>query len=115
MRALAPRRDNRACAPGPGAKPCFRRRRLQFRGAVIGNNRRAGVAPFVRGDSQMEISIGEARVIGDRFAMPRWRPVGDLPLGASETEVVLDQGIGRLQQLALPAGLIRNGRPSKGA
>ena len=86
---------------GAGAEPRLSQGWEQFRGAVVRNDRPADVAHLLQGDSQAEMCIGIARVAGDGPLQYRdgIRYAADLEAG--EAEIVLDDGIGRLQQCCI--------------
>ena len=83
---------------GAGAEPRLGQGWEQLSGAVVRNDCPADVAQLLQGDSQAEICIGVARVAGDGPLQCRdgIRYAADLEAG--EAEIVLDDGIGRLQQ-----------------
>ena len=86
---------------GAGAEPCLGERGEELSGAVVGNDSPAGVAQLLQGDSQAEVCIAVARVAGDRQLECRDSIRDASGLEAGETEIVLDDGVGRLQQRCL--------------
>jgi hypothetical protein len=96
---------------GAGAEPRLGQGWKQLRGVVVCSKSTADVAQLLEGDSQTEIGIAVTRVTGDsplecgdgiRYAAN---------LKAGEAEIVLDEGIGWLQQRCIVQRRDRIGRP----
>ena len=87
-----------------GAEPRLGQGWEQLRGAVVRSECPANVAQLLQGDSQAKMCIGVARVDGDGPLQCRdgIRYAADLEAG--EAEIVLDDGIGRLQQRGVAQG-----------
>ncbi len=71
-------------------------------GAVVGQHRRAEIAKRFQGNSHAEISVGVARVAGDGALKCAYRVCNATDLEQSEAEVVLDEGVGRLEERRFP-------------
>ena len=70
----------------------------------------ADVAQLLQGDSQAEICIGVARVAGEGLLECRDGIRYPADLEAGEAEIVLDDGIGRLEQRCISQRRDRIGR-----
>ena len=83
---------------GAGAEPRLGQRRLKLGRTVVGQDGPAEIAQLLQGDSHAEICVRVARVAGDGALKcgDGLRHAADLQAG--QAEVVLDYGVGRLQQ-----------------
>src|SRR5208283_5046830 len=79
-------------------EPPLAQRWQELGGAVVGQERPADIAQRLQGDSHAEICVGVARAACDGAlkCADRVRCAADLEKG--EAEVVLDDGVGRLQE-----------------
>ena len=77
---------------------------------MIRNDCPADVAQLLQGDSQAEICIGVVRVAGDGSLECRDGIRYSADLEAGEAEIVLDDGIGRLEQRRIAQRKDRIGR-----
>ena len=86
---------------GAGPEPCLRQGWEQLSGAVVRNDCPGDVAQRLQGDSQAKMRVGVARIARDGPLQCRdgIRYAADLQAG--EAEIVLDDGIGRLQQCCI--------------
>ena len=91
-----------------GAEPRLGQGGEQLRGAVVGNDCLPDVAQLLRGNSQAEICIGVARVTGDGPLERRDGIRYATDLKAGEAEIVLDDGIGGLEQRCIALGKVRH-------
>ena len=95
---------------GAGAEPRLGQGRKELSGAVVRHDGLADVAQLLQSDSQAEICIAVARVAGDRPLQCRDGIRYPADLEAGEAEIMMDDGIGRLQQRGFAQWRDRIGR-----
>jgi hypothetical protein len=94
-----------------GAEPCLGQGWEQLGGAVVRSECPADVAELLQGDAQAEMCIGITRLDGDGPLQCRDGIRYAIDLEAGEAEIVLDDGIGRLQQRGIAQWRDRIGWP----